>query len=239
MTNENDRKYGTGKNLWRKVYGYQTNKPRETQITVPDTGATYTLDLNKTLRHRDYFIIKNIISGAISGVTQSAFTQYDEGLVLFSNISDSGTGTFNFTFSSLPYCVLTVESASLYGENLNVYGLSVSTTGFSFGLSAPFTGSVRYRAIYSPTYPAYVSSSFTSSITCSAGSARPNGVAYYTASYTALPGTPFKFLDTAWDFDGIQDVDVALETQTSSSNTATVEISAPMSSSIHFLAFFS
>lgn len=234
MTNENNRRYGTSKNLWRKTYGYQNNKPRIASVVDAQTQETYSLDLNKTLRHRDYFIIKDIIFSP----TVVEVAEYDEGLVLFSSIADSGVGTFNFSFSNTPIVVLTVESASLYGDNLNIYGLSLSQTGFTFGLSALFTGSIRYRAIYSPTYYAYATSSYTASITASAGTTRPAGVDYYTASFNALPGTPFSFLDTAWDFFGIQDVDVALQTQASSSNAATVEISSPMSSSIHFIAFY-
>lgn len=242
MSDENNNRYGSGKNLWRKVYGYQNNKPRVVAVVDPQTSVTYSLDLNKTLRHRDYFIIKSLTSGSITTAASSgsgfSVAEYDEGLVLFSSIADTKTGSFNFTFSNAPIVVLSVESASLYGENLNVYGFSVSTGSFTFGLSAPFTGSIRYRAIYAPSYPALATSSFTASITASAGSANPGGLDYYTASFAALPGTPFSFRDTTWDTLGNQDVDVYLQTGTSSSNQATIDISAPLSSLIHFIAFY-
>lgn len=234
MSNQN-LKYGSGRNLWRKVYGYQNKKPQVSEIIDVSSNVTYSLDLNKTLRHRDFYIIKNIISETpVAPATPLA--EYDEGLIHFFSISDTGTGSFNFTFSNNPIVVLTVESASLYGENVNIFGFSYNTSGFTFGLSAPFTGSIRYRAIYSPTYPAYATSSYSASITASAGSVTVTNQTYYTASFSALPGNPFKFLDTAWDIGTLHNV--FLETQTSSSNSATVEISNELNSLIHFIAFY-
>lgn len=241
MSNENDNRYGSGKNLWRKVYGYNNPKPRVVVVIDTVAAVTYSLDLNKTLRHRDFFIIKDRTSGGDieAVVIPPNLAEYDEGLINFSSIAESGSGNFHFTFSGTPYVVLTVESASLYGENLNVFGTALNTTAFNFSLSAPFTGSVRYRAIYSPTYPAYVTSAYTASITASAGSANPGGLDYYTASFAGLPGPTFKFLDTVWDLAGLNMGDVGLVTQTSSSNNATVEISSPgLDASIHFIAFY-
>ena len=241
MSNENDNRYGSGKHLWRKVYGYNSPKPRVVEVIDTVAAVTYSLDLNKTLRHRDFFIIKDRIAGELEiPATPPNLAEYDEGIVNFTDLTTTtGTANFNFTFSSTPYVVLTVESASLYGENLNIYGSFLNTTTCNFDLSAPFSGSIRYRAIYSPTYPAYVTSAYTASITASAGSANPGGLAYYTASFAGLPGPTFKFLDTAWDLSTLGMSDVGLVTQTSSSNNATVEISAPgMDADIHFIAFY-
>lgn len=218
------------------MYGYAPNKPQVVAIIDSQTQTTYSLDLNRTVRHRDYFIIKDVLSGAIEGGI--TYAEYDEGLITFATPSDVGTGSFSFSFSSNPIITLTVESASLNGENVNVYGYNFSTTGFTFGTSAPFVGTIRYRAIYSPTYPANATSIYTGSMLVSAGEQTVAGVANYTASFSALPGTPFKFLDTTWNTLGNGDVDVWTETQTSSSSTATIEISSPYSSLIHFQAFY-
>lgn len=198
------------------------------------------VDLNRIIRHRDYFYIDGITQGPTGSTPEPLLqlAEYDEGLVFVSG-SDIGTGFFSFTFSQTPIVVLSPESDSINGENVQVYGLSLDTGSFAFGLSAPFSGNIRYRAIYSSSYPAYATSSYTASITASAGSTNPGGVAYYTASFAALPGAPFKFYNTAWDFSGNMDVDVALQPQTSGSSTATIEISAPMSSSVHYIAFYS
>lgn len=238
MSNENNNRYGSGRNLWRKVYGYQNNKPRVVEVIDTLAAVTYSLDLNKTIRHRDFFIISDVSNGGGEiYIPPEVLGEYDEGIVSMS-YATAGTGSFNFTFTSAPYIVLSVDSASFFGENVNIHGFTYTTTGFTFGTSAPFVGTIRYRAIYSPTYPAYCTSSFTSSITASAGSANPGGLSYYTASFDALPGAPFSFRDTAWDSLNRQDVDVKLQPQTSSSSDATVEISSPMGSEIHFIAFY-
>ncbi len=202
------------------------------------TATTMSLDLNKTLRHRDYFIIDGIAGGLEREAPPTPpveITEYDEGLV-FLNGTDTGTGTFNFTFSNNPIVVLTPETDSMWGENVNVYGFARTTSGFTFGISAPFSGNIRYRAIHSPTYPAFCTSSFTSSITASAGTATLLENYHYTASFAALPGVPFKFLQTAWNPGTMHDV--AFQTQNSSSNSANVEISAPVSTTVHFIAYY-
>jgi hypothetical protein len=236
---ENNNRYGSNKNSWKKVYGYSSHKPRETTIIDTANSVTYSLDLNKTLRHRDFFIIKSLTSGAFEEIpippAPVATTEYDEGVVHFAGISDVGTGSFNFTFSGSPYVVLTIESSALYGNNLNVWGESLSTAGFTFGLSAPFTGSIRYRAIYADTYPAYVTSAYTASITASAGTYSAVAESFYTASFAALPSTTSLFLNSAWGTTGQQDV--ALQPQVSSSAQATVEFSSPTTSTIYFIAF--
>lgn len=243
----NDEKYGgRSRGLWRKVYGYQNNKPQVVAFVDTTTNTTMSLDLNRTFRHRDYFFIDSstgntssfLVPTGSSPTGSVVLAEYDEGTVTLSN-TDIGAGYFNFTFSSNPVVVLTVDSASQYNENVVVYGLTRNSASFTFGTSAPFAGTIRYRAIYSASYPAYATSSFTASITASAGATNPAGLSYYTASFAALPGVPFKFLQTAWDFDGNMDVDVALQTQSSSSSGATTEISAPMSSSVHYIAFYS
>jgi hypothetical protein len=202
MSDDINSKYGgNARNLWRKVYGYQNNKPQMVSVVDSITQVTYSLDLNKTLRHRDFFIIQGINSGSQFITEEVSFptAEYDEGLFHFSSISDHGTGSFNFTFSNFPTVVLSVESASLYGEGVNIFGGTSTPSGFTFGLSAPFSGSIRWRAIYSPSYPAVATSAYTASITASAGSAFPNGATYYTASFATLPGIPFSYRDTTWD----------------------------------------
>jgi hypothetical protein len=245
MSDDINSKYGgNARNLWRKVYGYQNNKPQMVSVVDSITQTTYSLDLNKTLRHRDFFIIQGLNSGSQTLTTESAFVtaEYDEGLFHFSSITDHGTGSFNFTFSSLPIVVLSVESASLYGGGVNLFGGNITTSGFTFATSAPFSGSIRWRAIYATSYPAVCSSSYTASITASTGPpVIPLGSTAYTASFATLPGVPFSFRDTSWENVGIVTTgfgDVAFTHETSSSSTATVEISAPAYSTIEFIAFY-
>lgn len=199
-------------------------------------AVTYSLDLNKTIRHRDYYIIQGIAGTNIIEDSGVVLAEYAEGLVTMTGGTGS-TGTFPFTFTSSPIIVLTPENASFWGENVIVYGLTAGLSSFTFETSAPYSGTILYRAIYSPTYPAYATSSFTASITASAGEAHVDTLHYYTASFTALPVNPTRFVQTAWNFEPTNLVNVYFETQTTSSTQATVEISAPFSRSIHFIAF--
>lgn len=234
----NDSRYGgPARGLWRKVYGYSVNKPVVVSFVDTTTSTTMSIDLNKTYRHRDYFIIDGIATGPVAPAPIPVdLTEYDEGLVYMTG-GDSATGNFNFTFSNNPIVVLTPDSASFWGENVNVYGFSRTSSGFTFGTSAPFSGAIRYRAIYSPTYPALCTSSYTASITASAGTATLTDSYAYTASFAALPGSAFKFLQTAWSTGTLHDV--AFQTQTFDNDSATTEISAPVSTVVHFIAYYS
>lgn len=238
MANDDLKYGGRARGLWRKVYGYSVNKPVVVSFVDTTTSTTMSLDLNKTFRHRDYFIIEGIAGGVATEVPPppSDLAEYDEGLVFLTG-QDSGTGNFNFTFSSNPIVVLTPDPALEWGENVNIYGFTRSTTGFTFGTSAPYSGAIRYRAIYSSTYPALCTSSFTASITASAGTATLTDNYAYTASFAALPGSPFKFLQTAWDSGTLHDV--SFQTQVYDSDSANVEISAPVSTVVHFIAYYS
>lgn len=239
-------KYGNNaRGLWRKVYGYNNRKPELTTIVDTVSNTTYSLDLNKTVRHRDYYIIDGFVGAIQETPVEILPFEYEEGLIYlnydeFGNtMPEGGIGFFTFPFTATPIVVLQIESASLYGENLNIFGTELTSQQFSFGLSAPFTGSIRYRAINMPSYPAYVTSAYTSSITASAGIANITGLTAYTASFAALPGTPFRFMQTVWDTSYSNNVDVHLETQTTSSNSATVEFSSDLTAAIHFIAFSS
>lgn len=238
MANDDVKYGGRARGLWCKVYGYSVNKPVVVSFMDTTTSTTMSLDLNKTFRHRDYFIIEGIAGGQTAEVPAppSNLTEYDEGLVFLTG-GDSGTGSFNFTFSDNPIVVLTPDPAVLWGENVNVYGITRTTSGFTFGTSAPYSGAIRYRAIYSPSYPALCTSSFTSSITASAGTSVLTENYAYTASFAALPGSPFKFLQTAWHNGTMHDV--SFQTQVYDSDSANVEISAPVSTTVHFIAYYS
>jgi hypothetical protein len=234
VTDNNERKYGRNRAEWRKVYSYNRRKPNIIETIDLNTSQSFSYDLQRIIRYRDYSLLSKPHSASFA----FGGSEYDEGLVTLSSADTFGVGTFNFQFSGDPIIVLTVESASLYGPNLNLFGYNYSNTGFTFGLSAPFVGSIRYRASFTNVYPTYVSSFYSSSITASAGIVNPSGNNFYTASYAALPGSPFSFLDTTWNDLDLGDIDVALLTDTSSSSNATINISDHLNSNVHFMAFY-
>jgi len=236
---DNNKYGGRATGLWRRTYGYSSRKPVVITFVNTATDTTMSVDLNKTIRHRDFYIINGIPGGTANEtpvIPPVDLAEYDEGVISVLESDVSILGYFNFTFSSDPIIVLTADSASNWGENVNIYGLYFDTQQFVCQTSAPFSGTIRYRAIYSPTYPAYCTSSYTSSITASAGIQTLNFVDSYTASFSALPGTPFKFLQTLWPGSNY---DVALSASYVDSDSANVEISDAVSASVHFIAYYS
>lgn len=228
------------KHLWRRVMGYGP-QPRPVVSTYVDlaTSESITYNLQETLRHRDYFEIKQyfIVSGVVAPIAPFGYGEYDEGVIPFV-FSDGGykTFNFNFTFSGSPYVVLTVDSDNEW-SNINPFGITYSTTGAYIGTSAPYSGNIRYRAIYATSYPAIVSSAYTTSFfTASAGAINPGSDTYYYTTFGSLLTQPDFALQTAWDATGgTSDVFIQDESLTDSSFYA--DISAPGNNNVHFIVF--
>lgn len=231
--------------MWRKAYpiGLPNRPPNAITATkLGENGVLYdtTLDLNKTVRHRDLYRIL----GDIAPSSATSFGEYDEGLITFNNETFKSF-SYNITFSADPIAVFTVNSSTIAGQdNVNIYGLSRNTTGGIVALSAPFTGTIRYRAVYSPSYPEYfmgvgASIAPTNGIfKATATGGVPDNVSYKTFTWSALSSVPSAVYTTPYDDFGNYDADVALAISagTLTAAGALVEISAPISSSIYVLA---
>jgi len=233
MTSNENKKYERNRNVWRKVLSYERKKPRLNNFTDATTGESFVYDLETTLRHRDYFMLKKAAEIPL-------LAEYDEGIVTFSN---SSFATVNFTscFTAMPDAVvLTVDSVADNSDYVIPYGYTFNACSMSIGLSAPFTGNVRYRAIYSSTgYPAMAQSVLVPSsgtFTVAAGYIIENGNSDYTASFATLANPPTLFYRTPWDFNNNFDDDVVLTEDSSTSNTASGQISAPLHNKIYFIA---
>jgi len=240
MADEGKKYGGPARGLWRKVYGYQNAKPQFVEVVDILTATTKSVDLNKTIRFRDFYIIEGITTGfERTIVVPSNLSEYDEGVIFVNTIADDYIGNYNFTFSANPIVVLSIESSALYGANLDVFGLTTTNNGFNFSFSSAFSGSIRYRAINALSYPAFVTSSFTASMTASAGIASPGGLSYYTASFATLSATPFYFAQTVWT-NGTNvtlGASVGIFPETSSSSDATSNFSSELSNTVHYIAF--
>lgn len=237
----NNDKYGRNRNLWRKVYG-QINRPPDIRTVIDTvTATTFSLDLSKTIRDRNYFaIVQNPVTGGSEGL---ALGEYDEGLITFTNESEKSV-TFGITFSNEPVVVFTIEEANASypnSENINVFGFTLSTTGSHLGLSAPFTGTVRYRACFAAAYPSYFESAFapvSGTFRASAGSVLVNNDSAYTASYAAMSNPPTSFRQTPFDSSYAHVADVKLEVPAAPGSTETPsDISAPVSTRIYYIAY--
>lgn len=232
-------KYGKNRNLWRKLYpiGAPRRSPNEIIFVDPNTSITHSYDLQKVIRHRDYF--KVIQYGAPAD--EIVFGEYDEGLIHFNN-EESVSFNFNFIFSNVPYVVFSMEQSSPSGsnlENVNIFGLYKSVSGGIVGLSAPFSGTVRYRAAWSSTFPANFTSPYTASIFASAGTIGVNHNVFYTASYATLANIPSEFRNSPFNLSSSGQPDVYLTPDIASytNSSVNVDISAPYSGNVDFIAY--
>lgn len=241
-----DNKYIKNRNEWRK--SYPIGVPRRPPVNITETklgadGNTYTsiFDLNKVIRHRDVYELlgdTNDISGLLG--------EYDEDLIHFNNESIK-TFSYNFVFSSNPTVVFSqnvADTAQPNTENINIFGINRTTAGGIVALSAPYSGTIRYRAAYAPAYPSYFTGTLASIaptsgvFIASVDREVPNNTSFVTASWATLstPGpTVFSSpYDDNSNFDG--DVGLSGKYGTLNSSGEVIEISAPMSSSIYVLA---
>jgi hypothetical protein len=246
-----NRTIGRNPNLFRKTYGFIRRKPDVYTFVDVGSGATRSFDFQKIVRDRDFFVVDNG-GGLFVSVTSSTpptgstptgsiYGEYDEGIVAF-NFTDTETQLFNFTFSSTPYVVFSIaepaDEPDIEGwENIIAYGLSVSTTGFDIGTSAPYAGNIRYRAVYSDTYPVVVTSSFTGSAFMVSANAVTVSGTEFDISYSELTSSFSRVLFTTFDTLGNGDIDVYLSSSYADADNVILTSSAEINSPIHVLAF--
>jgi hypothetical protein len=238
-----DFRYAGKRNIWRKVYSYNRQKPKILNFVDIHSSKSISFDLNQTYRHRDYFVIKD---NDLQGVVIVKYAEYDEGLVYFDN-ETFVTGNYNFEFSGDPFVVFSVEPTENSSSNINAFGLSLPISGqFVVGVSAPFSGAVRYRAVFSdlsPNYPALVlhggspktNSPFTASLfTIYGGEVDVTDQSAYTASYTITPGT-IEYRASAHDSIGNNTANVELTNESFNLSGSANTISSNLTNKIHFI----
>ena len=238
MSNDKTKRYGDNRHLWRKIVGYSTVKPVQQTVVDSITNLTVSYDLQTTFRHRDFFEVKRLRQGFFSDDSlpiSFSYGEYDEGLVSFNPMTgEFELFNFNFTFSGPPYVTLDVDQVDSF-SNINPYGITFSTTGAYIGISAPYSGTVRYRAIWAPSYPTLVTSAYTSSwITASAGAVLVNNMDEYSSFFGALATLPEEIHQTAWD-DSTGTSDIYIETKNITTNYINSSLSALYSNLIHFI----
>jgi len=231
------------KHVWRKVVGYGP-QPKPVYDTYVDlaNSQSFTYNEQETIRHRDYFEVKKqfVVSGVIPpNPTPVPFPvgEYDEGVITFDySDGDAKYFNFNFTFSGNPYVVLTVDSNDDM-SNINTYGITYASTGAYIGVSAPYSGNIRYRAIWASSYPAIVSSTFTTSyFTASAGTSNPSNVTYYYQTFGTMLSQPDFALESAWDSANLYS-DVFVEDVFLTNSYFIADVSAPKNHDIHFIVY--
>lgn len=174
-------KYNRDRNRWRRVYGLQRRRPKNLSIEDPEENETVTFDLQRTQKNYNPYIRKKKFP-----VRPFVIGEYIEGTIAFNN-EDTKTHTFSESFTNAPIVVLTVEPANDNSDNIIPFLTNVTKNDINIGLSAPFDGDIRFRAVYSDSYPTIVSSSISGSFTVSATRASvPKNATTFTGSYSEL-----------------------------------------------------
>lgn len=161
-------KYLQNRSLWQKSATIsRRQKPRALTYIDGTTNELVNLDLTKIVRARNPYRVEKSVPSDF--VVEFEVGEYEEGVV---NFDDAVNEEFFFDspFTDTPIIVLTPEDDTSFG-NYNVFCVAKTSASFTVATSYEYTGQIRYRAAYASTYPARVSSSFSSSFIVTGGSA--------------------------------------------------------------------
>lgn len=236
-------KYIRNRNLWKKSSAtHLRQKPRVLELRDGDTQERYALDIAKVHRFRDPYKIELGTAGDF--YVDLVVGEYDEGLI---NVEDTSGGTFpfTFTFSGIPYVTLEIESMD-FGTT-SVVGAAITDSLGAFVAPTDFSGSIRYRAIYAASYPAIVSSSYSSSFIAVGGAyTMTDGSEEFSTTFptgllapvTEVRATPIFTGDIFVDpYDGMVAVTALAASNNIDNGALAGSVSAPMSTlnDIHYL----
>jgi hypothetical protein len=237
-------RYTRDRNSWRKVYGFRRQKAEV--FSYEDNGKTKKRDLTGLIRHRDFFRLGEM-DEAMLIIPEIILAEYDEGIITFT-AEESTNQAFNFVFSGVPQAVvLTHETYGTNEPRINYFGLNFTTSEMNVAASAPWTGTLRYRAVYSNTglYPRVVTSSFaplSGTFNVMAGTALtlPKDDVTVNVGHSHPSLGPIQgIIQTPWDFNNTFDQDYTLE-EISRANNETISCATapPGVAVIRFIAFF-
>lgn len=245
-----NRTIGQNPSQWRKTYGFFRRKPAIFQFVDANSEVTRSLDFQKVVRDRNFYVYNR---GGTAGLIlpdppTPELAEYDENLMSFIGETEQVI-PFSFTFTSTPTVVFEVENDSEGPfnpsgdtvEGVNLFGLGLSTSQFSLGFSAPFYGTVRWMAVYSPTYPALVTRSIAPDpgvpFLVSAGEQSTSNDETISVSYSPLTGSYSRTLFSLHDVSSIEDSNTYLSSSNATNSGVTLEATAEVNSPVHAIAF--
>ena len=222
-------------NRKRKTYSFDRSQtPRVASDGVNSDGSIKYYDETQRALNSPFYILD-------AQPVVTLYGEYDENVINF-NGTDSATVTFNIVFSGLPIVTLETLATARYGD-VEPYLKTISTSGCTVLLSAPFDGQVVYRAIYAATYPTIVirrvlSSSYQYYAT--AGTTNFANTDAGSLSYLALQGglLPTSLFVTVRDINSngqLGDVGISEEGALGLVST-TIDFSSPISNQVNYLA---
>jgi hypothetical protein len=227
------------KNRFKKVYGYERVAPRFATVVLSLTESIE-VDISRIKVDRQPYYLAEAINASFGGGSAYFTALYEEDVYEVSAFANSATLVFSVAFTDTPILTVETNDDGLKLNNVNLYIDSVSSTGATVKFSAPFSGSITYRAILG-LYPALVERTPLlpgSYYTASAGTVLFANESEKTITYNALGVTPTDLFVTPYDYYNTETAQVhaTLSNGTSIGNTSSqVDISSPMSNQINFL----
>jgi hypothetical protein len=231
---------GFNPNRKKKTYSLNRSQPAKVIATVVDGKVEYFDETLVTVDNPYYQLQTATSQGIPPPPPPPPPAEYDEDVIEF-NWTDSEEVSFNIIFSNTPYLTLEVLPAEGF-ENIAFFANNLSVSGCFAHVSAPFSGQLVYRAIYSTVFPVViervvVSNSFY--YTASAGYIPASSNSEFNATYAQLsPATyPAHVFFTPIDDNNNGDAGVAVvETGSIGLTNTPVSYSAPVYNSIHYFA---
>ena len=213
---------------FKRITGYD-RQPQQI-ITIVENNVTNSYNQNLYSVHRDFYFIQSANNGTTAS-SGPVFALYDEDYIVFTGGS-TASKTFNILFSSTPAITLEIEPLDAWNDMENVIPVitALSPSSVTVALSAEFSGSVRYRAVYSPSYPALVVRSVLEpSLQYTALSvvsmSLSGSMTSFTASFPALGSPPSAIYYSIQDIFSYNDCLVAVESGSYVSDLMPVELS--------------
>lgn len=221
-----------GRSTLKKVYQQRSQPKSWYQETYSDTLPPEWFDREHAYRVTNQtFLVENPFERYLD------FAQYDEDTVTITG-QTTAIVTFNVMFDSRPVLSLIIDTTDDQ-SNVNVFATSLTNTGFVLNTSAPFTGSVTYRAIYSAAYPVYVRREIASSSAvyyAAAGYSNPQS-SEFLATFDSLGVVPTTVFFGMVDVSGSGTANVAVvQTGSLSQTELPVSLSAHIMNEVHYLA---
>ena len=228
MSNDN---FGGNRSRYRKVYAYGSNRRPDVRTFVDSvTEVTTSFDFQKIIRDRDYFLIDG--QSTLTFPTASNVFRFIEETYSTTTDVEYINVRFPISFDGTPYVGFTVHPESTLSQsNVGYWATDISENGFKANFSAPFSGTMLYRAVYNPsTFPVYTermpgSGNFA---WVSAMSVHHITQSSITMSFDALPGVPESVLSNPFGGAGDPLLNVGQAYSAVTSSFVTNELSGPL-----------
>jgi len=221
-----------------------SRRPDIRSFVDPLTETTRSFDFQKIIRDRDFFLIIQHQEQPLPP-PNPPIVEYLEVTVGPFSSSLYQDITFPTPFTGVPYLAFETSQSQFTGmdgeETPSVawWVTNLGVTGFRANFSAPFTGKLTYRAVYTTApYPVYVNRVTDLSGTfawCSAGEVNVGGASFVTMSWAPLPDNPVFVNYNPVGVNSDLTLNIGQTISAVSSSYAVNDLSIVFSGSIQFL----